>query len=198
HYFKVAALTRIRTGAAASSAVASRYCVVTLGLTATWKAPVAAAGVSERNCFHGPPPLRSCTTTPRRPRTTPLSLTLTPGAIAGFGAGGCSERTPMLNQVERRPNADATAAPAALDVRCVPRCSEVSLTVFTRFDELRTTVASTTCPATPSARPSTFAVTGTGPQSWYGEIVSYGSRTETRYGRPGAPNASAADCVLPP
>ena len=40
-------------------------------------------------------------------------------------------------------------------------------------------------------------MTGTGPQSWYGEIVSYGSGTETRYGI-GVPVQSAADSVSPP
>ena len=81
---------------------------------------------------------------------------------------------------------------------CEPRESEVILSVFTRRDELRLTVASTTRPDDADRLAERLPVTGTGPQLWYGEIVSYGSRTETRYGRPGAPNASAADWVRPP
>ena len=36
-----------------------------------------------------------------------------------------------------------------------------------------------------------------GPQSWCGEIESYGSATETRYGT-GSPHTSSADAVRPP
>src|ERR1700745_2647039 len=72
------------------------------------------------------------------------------------------------------------------------------LSVFTLFDALRLTVVSTIRPTTPTAAARVFPVTGTGPQLWYGEMVSYGSRTETRYGRPGAPNASESDWVQPP
>ena len=42
------------------------------------------------------------------------------------------------------------------------------------------------------------AVTGTGPQSWKGEMMSYGSGTETRYGSGGTPQASAIEAVSPP
>ena len=45
---------------------------------------------------------------------------------------------------------------------------------------------------------ATFAASkSTGPQSWYGDAVSYGSATETRYGTP-VPVASAAEAVRPP
>ena len=41
------------------------------------------------------------------------------------------------------------------------------------------------------------AVDSTGPQSWYGEMLSYGSATETRYGT-ASPVASSDDAVRPP
>ena len=55
---------------------------------------------------------------------------------------------------------------------CEPRESDVTLSVLARRDGLRLTAASTIRPTTPSALPSVFAVTGTGPQSWYGEMLS--------------------------
>src|SRR5205085_11787274 len=129
-------------------------------------------GGTARTRFRRVPLLRLCTTAPRTPRTTPLSRTLVPGATAGFGDGGCSERTPTLNHDARRASAEATVAPATEAVCCDPRHSDVSLSVFTRRDELRLTVASTIRPTVPSAWPSVFPVAATGPQSWYGEILS--------------------------
>src|SRR4029079_17001804 len=152
---------RIRTDAAASLVVASRYLVVTFGLTEKWKAPVVAI---VRNCVHGAPAGELSTTTPRTPRTRPVNVTLVPGATARFGEGGRSERTPTLNQVERRPSAELIADPPAVAVSCEPCESDVTLSVFTRRDEFRFTVASTTRPTTPTALPSVFPVTGTGPQ----------------------------------
>src|SRR5204863_5346819 len=108
------------------------------------------------------------------------------------------DRSPTLNHVERSPRADAVVEPVTGVVVCVPCESEAILTVLTRRDELRLTVASRTRPATPNACPSALPVAGTGPQLWYGEIPSYGSRTETRYGRAEPPQASEADCVRPP
>src|SRR6476660_1068224 len=93
----------------------------------------------------------------------------------------------MLNHVERSASADAMELPDAVVVAGSPR-----------RDELRATVASTAGPEAPSALPSIVAVTGTGPQLWYGEMPSNGSRAEGRYGLPAPPNASAADCVQPP
>src|SRR5215831_9987339 len=145
------ALTRIRRDPDASFAVASLYLVVTLGLTEKWKAPTFAI---DRNCRQGAPVVDLCTTTPWMPRTTPVSVTLVPGAIAGFGEGGCSERTATLNHAERRPSADATEAPPTEAVSCELPESDVTLSVFTRRDELRFTVASTTRPTAPTALPS--------------------------------------------
>src|SRR5579862_5390831 len=151
--FHGSACTRIRTGAAASLLVASRYSVVTFGLIEKWKAPVVRI---TRSCFHGPPALDLCTTAPRTPRTTPLNLTLVPGAIAGLGDGGTSDRTPMLNHDDRRASAPAAVAPPTPAVSWAPRESDVTSSVFTRRDELRWIVASTVRPAMPSARPSVF------------------------------------------
>ena len=130
-----------------------------------------AAGIV-RNCFHGAPAVDLCTTAPRLPRTTPLNVTFVPGATRGFGDGGCSESTPTLNHVERRPSADAAVEPPMPAVSFAPRETDVTLSVFTRREGFRLTVASTMRPTTPSAQPSVFTVTGTGRQSWYGEIVS--------------------------
>src|SRR5262249_7069568 len=129
HYLKVAGSMRIRTGAAASSGVASRYCVVTFGLTLNWNAPVV---VIDRNCVHVVPSVDFCTTAAPTPRTTPESVTRVRGFTTGFGDGGCSERTPTLNHVERRPSADRTVSPPTVSVSCSPRESEVTLSVFTR------------------------------------------------------------------
>ena len=52
-------------------------------------------------------------------------------------------------------------------------------------------------PCSFSAETTVLPVTGTGPQLWYGEIVSNGSGTDTRYGT-GVPTQSAADSVTPP
>src|SRR4029077_20732430 len=150
HYPKVASWTRIRTGAAAACARASCYCVLTFGWTAKWKAP----GTTALSRCHGLPLLRFCTTTPRTPRTTPLSMTLVPATTFGFGTGAWSERTPTLNHVDRSASADAVVAPETEDACCVPPESDMTLSVFTRRDALRLTVASTTRPTTPSASPS--------------------------------------------
>ncbi len=58
-------------------------------------------------------------------------------------------------------------------------------------------VASMIGPVTFSALTIVCAVTGTGPQLWYGEMSSYGSGTETRYGS-AVPVQSTLDSVLPP
>src|SRR6266511_4243801 len=102
----------------------------------------------ERSCVHGPPATDFCTTTPLTPRTTPVSVTLVPEWTAGFGEGGCSERTPTLNHVERRPSADATVAPRRVAASCEPRESDATLSVLARRDGLRWTAASTIRPTT--------------------------------------------------
>src|SRR5262249_39653984 len=122
--------------------------------------------------FHVPPTLRSCRTTPRRPRTTPLSRTRVPEATGTLGVGGWRERTPTLNHVERSASADADLLPETDVARCSPRETALILSVLTRREELRATVASRMRPETPSALPSVLAVRATGPQLWYGEMAS--------------------------
>ena len=57
---------------------------------------------------------------------------------------------------------------------------------------------SSSFPETFSALASLAAVNGIGPQLWYGDAVSYGSATETRYGI-GAPfHTSELAAVRPP
>src|SRR5262249_51928039 len=73
HYFTVAACARIRTGAAASFALVSRYLVVTCGLTENWKAPVVEM---DRKRVQGVPAVDRWMTTPWTPRTTPLNVTV--------------------------------------------------------------------------------------------------------------------------
>src|SRR5712691_9695403 len=86
--------------------------------------------------------------------------------------------TPIENQVERSPSALRIAAPA--------RTSEpfVAVTVAepTRPDGFGVGARSSTAPGAFSSAPIFAPVNVTGPQVWYGESVSYGSGTETRYG----------------
>jgi hypothetical protein len=142
--------------------VAIRYFVVAFGRTVRRKEPVVA---TVRNCVHGVPAVDRWITAPWTPRTSPVSVTLVPDATGGFDEGGCNDRTPTPNHVERRLRADAIAAPPVVAVSCEPRESEVTFRVFTRREEFRLTVASTTRPTAPTALPSVFPVTGTGPQS---------------------------------
>ena len=67
----------------------------------------------------------------------------------------------------------------------------------TRPAAFGTVVASRIVPFSLSAFTTDCAVTGTGPQLWYGDMSSYGSGTETRYGR-AVPVQSRLDSVLPP
>ena len=68
----------------------------------------------------------------------------------------------------------------------------------TRPERFSVVVTSATVPTTWRALASVWAVTGTGPQSWKGEITSYGSGTDTRYGVGLPPQASALELVSPP
>src|SRR2546427_321208 len=69
--------------------------------------------------------------------------------------------------------------------------------VVTRPDEFTVVRTSVTAPPRCSVRPSFAPVNGNGPQLWYGEMVSYGSGTETRYGT-AVPQTSSDDAVRPP
>ena len=114
--------SRLRRGSARArlrhSAVASRYCVVDPRLDGEVEG--AGGARSTRSCFHGVPALDLCTTAPRTPRTTPLNVTLVPGATAGFGDGGCERED--ADAEPRRPEASAAAAvaPPTPAVSCGP------------------------------------------------------------------------------
>ena len=71
------------------------------------------------------------------------------------------------------------------------------LSLPTRPAAFGTAVASVIGPGTFNALLIVCAVTGTGPQLWYGEMSSYGSGTETRYGT-AVPVQSRLDSVFPP
>src|SRR6266536_3776583 len=58
-------------------------------------------------------------------------------------------------------------------------------------------VCSSDLPGACRTRPSFAPVNAMGPQSWYGEIESYGSGTETRYGT-AVPQMSCEEAVRPP
>src|SRR5579871_5960683 len=115
-------------------------------------------------------------------RTVPVSVTVVPALTATCGDGGSNDRTPTLKNVERRLSAAATAVPAGVASVWLPRATSVTSSRATRFDPFRFTVTSSGWPVSLSAAARSFPVTGTGPQLWNGEIVSYGSFTEMRYG----------------
>ena len=99
-----------------------------------------------------------------------------------------------MNQVERRPSAARTCSPVS--VAC-ESSAETTVTERTR-PEGPFCVSRSAIGAESFSSFAAFAVsTSTGPQSWYGESVSYGSGTETRYGT-AVPVASSADAVRPP
>src|SRR5438270_354957 len=76
-------------------------------------------------------------------------------------------------------------------------CEKTSI-VATRPEALSVVVASViVLPCSFSDFASCAAVTGTGPQSWNGEIASYGSATGTRYGS-AVPHTSRLEAVSPP
>ena len=71
--------------------------------------------------------------------------------------------------------------------------------VSTRPDGPVSSVTSESEPWTPSVCLSRAAETTNGPQRWCGEITSYGSLTETRYGTADAlGKTSCAEAVRPP
>src|SRR3954463_16560339 len=100
---------------------------------------------------------------------------------------------PTVNQAARNPRPPGSFVPATgRSMDCAKRS-----TVATRPVAFRVVLTSVIGPGSFSAWTTVFPVTGTGPQSWYGETVSYGSGTETRYGI-GLPIQFAADSVCPP
>src|SRR5262245_4298511 len=122
----------------------------------------------------------------------PRSCTEEPYVTGTFGVGGSRESTPTSNQVDRRPSAPRSFVP-----RTVVTDGPITSTAPTRPVLLRVSLMSLSGPLTFSADTSALPVTGVGPQLWYGDSVSYGSVTETRYGT-ALPPQFAFDSVLPP
>ena len=110
-------------------------------------------------------------------------------------AGGTSESSPTVNHVERSPSASLSFDPGTVSS---PRVA-VTVTEPTRPDAFAVGARSSTAPGAFSSAPSFTPVNATGPQSWYGEIVSYGSATGTRYGSGFEPcHSSWIAAVRPP
>src|SRR6266581_8945983 len=160
-----------------------------VGFTSTVTTPFssavrAATSVQVSPCFR-------CRTASVRPRATPVSLPRPPKVTGCSGA--VSDRTPTLNQVDRSPSRRRRSAPGTTSVLSVP----TTLSTLIRPDEFSSGCRSTTRPFIFSTLASFAPVKTSGPQSWCGEIESYGSATEMRYGT-GSPQTSSADAVRPP
>src|SRR5512133_2882173 len=126
-------------------------------------------------------------------RAIPSIITRVPYVTGACGLP--SERTPTRNQVESSPSARRKSQPFIVDSPCAP----TPVIVSTRPEGPSSSVTSESAPRTPSIRRRRWAETTNGPQRWCGEIVSYGSLTETRYGVAGElGNTSGADAVRPP
>ena len=127
------------------------------------------------------------------PRIVPPSVTGEPKTTGAFGAGAASDSTETVNHVERRPIAVRSFVAGTLTgVNGVTK-----LSCATRPLPSGVVVASVMPPVSFSAFAIVAEVTGTGPQSWYGEMSSYGSGTDTRYGS-AVPVQAWLDSVFPP
>src|ERR1019366_5439572 len=121
---------------------------------------------------------RCSSVTPGTPRTVPMSVSGAPYGTGALGTGADSDITPTVNHVERRPIAERSVA-----ADTVSAASGVTrLSSPTRPAAFATVVASVIGPVSLSDLLMVCPVTGTGPQLWYGEMSSYGSGTEMRYG----------------
>src|SRR5581483_288899 len=109
-------------------------------------------------------------------------------------AAGASWRNTGVNHVERNPSAVRNWLP--VNVAWLSP-AEVTTTFVTRPDGPTVAASELIGAGSFSVSATCAASSRTGPQSWYGERVSYGSSTETRYGTT-TPVDSAADAVLPP
>ena len=122
-----------------------------------------------------------------------MSCPVPPKTTGAPGEAGASETTLTVNQVERRPRAERTFADSMVDSPSAP----IAVTDATRPEAFGVVCTSSSRPGLFSAFATFAAGSAIGPQSWYGEIESYGSGTETRYGI-GVPHASSAASVRPP
>src|SRR5262245_23223735 len=108
-----------------------------------------------------------------------------------------SPSSPMVNHVERSPSAvRKSAAPIAGPT--VP-LAPTPATCATRWDAFSVVRTSSTGPDIFSALASFAGEMAAGVQSWYGEALSYGSATDTRYGTGGNPGQTSwMAAVRPP
>src|SRR5712691_8693745 len=104
----------------------------------------------------------------------------------------CRPASRIVNHVDGSRSALRNASPS---ITHAPPCQR-SATAATRPDEFQRSITSA-IDGTPSRRASVRPLNRLGPQLWCGEIESYGSATERRYGSD-PPHASLADSVRPP
>src|SRR5436190_11566129 len=140
----------------------------------TFGVTVPLRGVICVTVFQLPDRSSCCSSTDGTPRAVPLRAVELP-YVTGV-AGAPSARTPTWNQVDRSPSAARTWEPVA----CACPFEPVATTLCTRPEEEATVWTSASLPGAFRPRPSFRAVYRNGPQSWYGEMESYGSGTETR------------------
>src|SRR5215475_9713819 len=127
------------------------------------------------------------------PRATPVRWVVVP--YSSGAAGGVKVIAPIVNHVERRPITARAVEPLIVFVPFVP----TSVSVRTRPEGAASVRTSSRVPRAPSFLPSCAAPNWIGPQLWYGDSVSYGSGTETRYGSGFEPvQTSCTFAVLPP
>src|SRR4029450_2944085 len=101
---------------------------------------------------------------------------------------------PIRNHVERRFSARRRSEPVIVDSPSEP----IAVTLWTRPDGPVIMDMSVKLPGARRTRFSRDAETTNGPQRWYGEIVSYGSLTDTRYGNAGELGHAAAAAAARP
>src|SRR5712691_7247818 len=112
------------------------------------------------------PAVRDSSDTGARPRARPVRRPDDP-YVSGAG-GGTRASTPTENHVDRSLSRRRSDVPSN---ERLPR-SVTTVIVITRPEEFNAVCTSCTGPGTWSARASFAPLNVTGPQSWYGEIVS--------------------------
>jgi hypothetical protein len=170
---------------------ASRNEVVAFGPTETLTWPVA---TSRTRCQEPPHGRRSSQALAPTFRAMPLSATFFPCVtdVRPF-----SERTPIVNQLERSPKRAWKVVPESWRFPSAP----FAVTVAMRREALRVAVASRSAPfgaEEPSFARNALAEYRNGPQLWYGDRSSCGSETETRYGRAVVFQTCSMFAVRPP
>src|SRR5581483_1286550 len=129
---------------------------------------------------------------PWSPRASSWSSTGRPKTVEPADAWRLS--TPIRKDCERSPRRPANSVAASERVPLL-----VSTLARRTQPDGAVSAATARTPLRPSRAPRRAAVSTSGCQRWYGEIRSYGSATERRYGTGRAPGqASAAAAVRPP